>query len=129
MVAVSHLYPPGVIDGVKVIRICRDITCMEQRGICFFDPMVNEVFRELCEAWEPEVVQFHHVTGMSMGMVEIARQYKAKTVFTLHDNWGFCYKNTRLMENGRLCSDVTACENCRVTLENDHLSFTCSSFY
>ena len=121
---VDGKHVPGTIygetvDGVKVIRICRDITCMEQRGICFFDPMVNEVFRELCEAWEPEVVQFHHVTGMSMGMVEIARQYKAKTVFTLHDNWGFCYKNTRLMENGRLCSDVTACENCRGMFESD----------
>jgi glycosyltransferase involved in cell wall biosynthesis len=56
---------------------------------------------------------------MSLGIIDIARAYGAKIVFTLHDNWGFCYKNTTIGNDGKLCPNAVDCENCREVFDFD----------
>ena len=106
-------------EGVTVVRVCFPIERLDQRGVCFFHPLVNRVFREMCEIVKPEVVHGHHITGMSLGIIDIAQEYGAKTVFTLHDNWGFCYKNTTIGNDGKLCPNAVDCENCREVFDFD----------
>ena len=106
-------------EGVTVVRVSVDPRSMDQDRINFFNPVVNDVFRELCAIVRPDVVHMHNVIGMSLGMVDVAREYGAKTVFTLHDNWGFCYKNTMLDNQGKLCGNVFDCAKCRETFGSD----------
>lgn len=106
-------------EGVTVVRVCFPIERVDQRGICFFHTLVNDVFRELCEIVKPEVVHGHNIAGLSLGVIDIAREYGAKTVFTLHDNWGFCYKNTTLDNEGNLCPNAVDCENCKEVFDLD----------
>jgi glycosyltransferase involved in cell wall biosynthesis len=114
-------------EGVTVVRVCFPIERLDQRGVCFFHPLVNGVFREMCEIVKPEVVHGHHITGMSLGIIDIAREYGAKVVFTLHDNWGFCYKNTTIDNDGRLCPNAVDCENCREMFDLDEYSIPMGS--
>lgn len=106
-------------EGVTVVRICFPVERLDQRGVCFFHPLVNEVFREMCGIVKPEIVHGHHITGMSLGVIDIAKEYGAKVVFTVHDNWGFCYKNTTIGNDGKLCPNAVDCENCREMFDFD----------
>ena len=104
-------------DGITVIRVSVDSRQSDPAGITFYNPDINEVFRELCGMIRPEVVHIHNLINMSLGIVDIARENGAKIVFTLHDNWGFCYKNTMLDNEGKLCEDPFRCERCREVFE------------
>lgn len=115
---------PGTVttesfEDVTIIRVSVNPQSMDQSRINFFNTSVNEVFRELCKIVKPDVVHMHNIIGMSLGIVDIARQNGAKTVFTLHDNWGFCYKNTMLDNQGKLCVDLFACEKCLDSFASD----------
>lgn len=114
-------------EGIPVVRVCFPIERIDQRGVCFFHPLVNEVFREMCGIVQPEVVHGHHIAGLSLGIVDIAREYGAKIVFTLHDNWGFCYKNTTLDNEGKLCPNAVDCENCKEVFDLDEYTIPMGS--
>ena len=101
-----------MMDEVLVVRLCRHPLCFDMRGFNFFDETVNDVFEELCEIVKPTVVHGHNMTGMSLGIFDIAKKHGAKVCVTLHDNWGFCYKNTMLDNNGELCRNIWGCDQC-----------------
>ncbi|MBR5345637.1 MAG: glycosyltransferase [Clostridia bacterium] len=103
-------------EGVPVVRLSVPGTVFDANGIHFFSAEQNRVFRELCELVHPTVVHFHNMFGLSMGIVDIAHAAGAKVVFTLHDNWGFCFKNTMLDNRGNLCGNILACDVCKENL-------------
>jgi|GEM_PF-3296904 len=109
---------PGFIDleeyeGIPVIRVSMTGANFNDDGINFFNKKINEAFEELCELIRPDIVHCHNIIGMSLGVVDIARNHGAKVCVTLHDNWGFCYKNTMLNNYGELCTNVLECAECK----------------
>ena len=105
-----------VFEGVTVVRLSAPSTVHDPDSVNFFSPRQNQVFRELCALVRPTVVHCHNMSGLSMGFADIAREAGAKVVFTLHDNWGFCYKNTMLDARGNLCGNIFACDACKENL-------------
>lgn len=69
----------------------------------------TKVLKEFC----PEVVHFHNIIGLSVTIIRLAKEYGAKTVLTLHDYWGFCFKNTVMKYEGVVCKDHSRCEECQ----------------
>ena len=110
----SQLY-----DGVLIIRFCISGSHMNSSGINFFHDEMNEAFRQLCELVMPTVVHGHNMIGMSLGMLEIAKEYGAAVCMTLHDHWGFCLKNTILDNDYKLCDHFSQCEACMLVLNAD----------
>ena len=115
---VSQEHPEGTVtaslfEGVPVIRVCMPPTVFDLNAVHFFSRIINDVFRSLCGLVRPTVLHCHNLFGLSMGIVDIAKAFGAKVFFTLHDNWGFCYKNTMLDRNGQLCGDVFDCDACK----------------
>lgn len=104
------------IEGVLVVRVAVLEDNFNQSGINFFDVYVNEVFDELCKLVKPNVVHCHNIIGTSLGIVDIAKNNNAKVCVTLHDNWGFCYKNTSLDNFGEVCTKTLYCEKCMENL-------------
>lgn len=104
------------IDDIIVVRIASAGESFNQSGINFFDKLFNDIFDELCCIVKPDVVHLHNIIGMSLGIVDIAKRHKAKVCVTLHDNWGFCYKNTLLKDNGELCTNILDCDKCQENL-------------
>ncbi len=126
-VAVKENRIPGdndieMVDSIPVLRICVSGENFDASGINFFDRKVNEVFDEVCELIRPKAVHCHNIIGTSLGIVDAAHKWGAKVVATLHDNWGFCFKNTCLDNKGELCADVFNCEACMPRLTGGGIS-------
>ncbi len=112
---------PGTVymeecEGIPVVRTVLSGEAFYADGVNFFNKDINEAFEELCKLVRPDVVHCHNIIGMSLGIIDIARSRGIKTVVTLHDNWGFCYKNTLLDNQERLCDDYLACDKCKSSL-------------
>lgn len=78
----------------------------------FSHRIVEEHFKALLDKFSPEVVHFHNIIGLSIGIIHIAKTRGIKTVLTLHDHWGFCFKNTLIKFNDEICRNFSECKDC-----------------
>lgn len=51
---------------------------------------IDSAFKDTLKCFRPDIVHFSHLSHLSTGMVEQAKAYGAKTVFTLQDYWLMC---------------------------------------
>jgi glycosyltransferase involved in cell wall biosynthesis len=65
---------------------------------------IDELLKAFLDKERPDIVHMHHLTGLSTGLVPIAKGIGAKTVYTLHDFWTTCLRGQRLK------ADLTWCE-------------------
>jgi glycosyltransferase involved in cell wall biosynthesis len=83
----------------------------------FNSPDIRREFGRTLENFSPDVVHFHNIVGLSLGMLDECYQRRIPTVMTLHDYWGICFKNTFLKNNGNVCKQGgLVCLDCREML-------------
>jgi len=83
----------------------------------FDNARVTQAFAKVLDEFSPELVHFHNLVGLSINMVDECAKRDIRTVMTLHDYWGICFKNTMLKNDGRLCmTSGFDCLGCRETL-------------
>jgi glycosyltransferase involved in cell wall biosynthesis len=83
----------------------------------FTSPDIRHAFRRTLDEFSPDVVHFHNIVGLSLGMIDECYRRRTPTVMTLHDYWGICFKNTLLKNNGAICKQGgLACLDCREML-------------
>jgi glycosyltransferase involved in cell wall biosynthesis len=99
-------------EGLTVFRIRLVSEDYQPEYINFYHEKVENQFKEVLNSFSPDVVHFHNIIGLSLGLISIAKQKGIKTVLTLHDNWGFCYKNTIIKNESEICHDFTRCREC-----------------
>lgn len=118
-------------DGLRIVRYCVSGSHMNPAGVNFFHKGMNAVFRQLCELVRPAVVHGHNMTGMSLGMLEIANESGAAVCITLHDHWGFCLKNTILDSDNKRCDHFLQCGSCMPVLNagNIHIPVSIRQTY
>lgn len=93
------------VGGVAVTRLKTfPENASELRGT-YLNPGVRRLFEEELAAGA-DVVHFHHTLGLSVDLIEAAKQAGARVVFTLHDFWHLCPRGQRFMPNGHLCADI-----------------------
>jgi len=51
--------------------------------------------------------------------VQVAKRNRLHTILTVHDHWGFCFKNTLIKSEGEICTDTTKCEQCMAFIPDD----------
>lgn len=75
---------------------------------------VEANFNRVLKEWRPEVVHFHHLTGLSMRLPALAKAAGAKVVFSLHDWWLDCARGQRINAQGERCSGASPlkCAQC-----------------
>ncbi len=96
-------------DGLDVYRL-RYVH--EHIGGDFYDAKKGRIFRGVLGSFAPDVVHFHNVTGLGVNLIADAEDFGAKVVVTLHDYWGFCFKNVLLRNDLSLCHDFESCHAC-----------------
>jgi glycosyltransferase involved in cell wall biosynthesis len=80
-------------------------------------PDIRSEFCRALDDFTPDVVHFHNIVGLSMGMIDECYRRRIPTVMTLHDYWGICFKNTFLKNNGNICKQGgLVCLDCREML-------------
>lgn len=99
-------------DGVPIVRVSLDSTDFDTAFASFSHPDLDREFVSLVEAFRPTVVHGHNLNGLSVGVLPAARSRGIPTILTLHDHWGFCFRNTLIKRPGEICHDYRRCAEC-----------------
>ncbi len=108
-------------EGICVYRIRLGAENFGSDYVNFFNEQVNRAFTTLVEQYKPDVLHIHNIIGLSLGIIDIAKDYGMRVVITLHDHWGYCFKNTRLLSNNQPCEDIFACSKCMPALTGNQM--------
>lgn len=103
-------------EGVPVYRVRLSAEDFDSRLVNFLHPPVDREFEKLLLECRPDVVHMHNMIGLSMGMIRTAKRLGVPTVITLHDFWGFCFKNTLIDSRNQICQDFSRCHECQLSL-------------
>lgn len=107
-----HSIHEDAYEGLPVYRVALENEDYSTDYFNFSHRDIEVHFKKLAESFNPDVVHIHNVMGLSLGIIHIARKKGIKTFVTLHDNWGFCCKNTILKNNSEICAIYEGCESC-----------------
>lgn len=99
-------------DGLPVYRIRCNGTNFSADYINFKNKMIDDAFTKILNEYNPDIMHCHNIIGLSLGIIDIASARGIKVELTLHDYWGFCYKNTCLFHDGTLCRNDDRCAEC-----------------
>lgn len=108
----------GVYDGVTVFRVQLHPEDLGDQFVNFFHPRVERHFRALLDRFAPSVTHLHNLTGLSSGLITTAKQRGIVTVLTVHDHWGFCFRNTLLRDDESVCRDFSQCADCMPSIDD-----------
>ncbi len=105
----------NLVDGIEVLSLAhRSLEPADN----FRWPLANRVLQSILSSYGPDLVHFHNVMGLGADLIRIAEEAGVRTAVTLHDHWGYCFKNTRLREAGSICNDVAECHLCKATIDH-----------
>jgi glycosyltransferase involved in cell wall biosynthesis len=80
----------------------------------YFADALEEPFRAVADERSPGVVHVHHLAGLSLGYLRIAKEVGARVVLTLHDYFLACPRGQRIRPDLDLCRaiDRHRCAGC-----------------
>jgi glycosyltransferase involved in cell wall biosynthesis len=78
----------------------------------FYWPEAGHRLRSIITVHRPDIVHFHNLPALGANLILVAKEAGVRTVLTLHDHLGFCYKNTLLRPDGSVCSNFEECATC-----------------
>lgn len=107
-----HSIRKKTYEGLTIYRVTLSGEDFQPSHVNFAHRQVEENFRDLLDSFLPDIIHFHNIIGLSVGLIHVAKNKGIKTILTLHDHWGFCYKNTLLKCEDEICSDYTRCADC-----------------
>jgi len=107
-----HSLKKETYENLTVHRIRLVAQDYQPEFINFTHQKVEEHFKSILDDFSPDIVHFHNIIGLSTGIIHIAKSRGIKTILTLHDHWGFCYKNTIIKRENEICNDHTKCSEC-----------------
>lgn len=110
-----------VFDGMSVTRVSLTYLDFAPTGNNVAHPGVERIFLRLIADWRPDVIHAHHMAGLSLGILQLARAHGIRIALTLHDHWGFCMNSTRITTQDTLCQDSTQCHKCHSHIYNEEL--------
>ncbi|MBN1323069.1 MAG: glycosyltransferase [Methanotrichaceae archaeon] len=108
-----------VYDGLAVYRVSLAAEDYQPNLINFTHKNVENIYTHILDDFSPTIVHFHNIIGLSVGLIHIAKSKGIRTVLTVHDHWGFCYKNTMLKRGVEVCRDRSRCVECMPFVSDD----------
>ncbi|MBB2162350.1 glycosyltransferase [Gluconacetobacter sacchari] len=101
--------------GVPVVAV--DLPPTADPIMMFHHPAAIALFDQHVAAFRPDVVHFHAIQGLGVGLVDVCRARGVPYVITLHDAWWLCDRQFMVRADGRFCGqkriDPRACQRCR----------------
>ena len=120
-------------EGLPVTRVRLTSQDFDPSRANFTHETVEKHFINTLNRIKPDIVHCHNLIGLSAAIPAIAKSNGIPSVLTLHDHWGYCYKNTAEKSPGKICTDHTRCSECKqnvlvdtggdipIRVRNDHL--------
>lgn len=86
-------------NGVQVYAVWDGIAGAAHRFLLTFgNRFIHQAFRQVLEAFQPDIVHIQHLMGLPVSLVDEARQRALPVVITLRDYWWVC-ANAQLLTN------------------------------
>lgn len=109
---------PAEFDGIRYFMV-------EGRPAHYFDwknprreadnDEVDILFEKTLAEWNPDIVHFHNLVGLSMSLPIVAKKYGIPTIFSAHNYWMMCARDDLFAPNERICNgpqDGSRCASC-----------------
>ena len=103
-----------VHEGLRVYRLAMRSLEPDEN---FYWAAAARRLKSIIAADRIEIVHFHNVMGLGANLIPAAKDAGAFCLVTLHDHWGFCYRQTRLRPNGALCENFEECAGCMPAIQ------------
>jgi glycosyltransferase involved in cell wall biosynthesis len=114
-----HSMREDVYDGIRVFRVALEPIDRSNDFVNFCHRSVEAQFETLLDLIAPDVVHMHNIIGLSVGIIHCAKRRGIRTILTLHDHWGFCFKNTLIKQHNEICQDYTRCVECMPVIREE----------
>ena len=83
----------------------------------FYWPAAARRMKAILAAYRIDVVHFHNIMGLGANLIPAAAEAGVLCVVTLHDHWGFCFRQTYLRPSGSVCDNFNECAGCQSAIE------------
>ena len=100
--------------GIPVARINHTHQFSDRFERVYLNRAISAIFGHWLAGVAPDVVHIHHVTNLSMDLVEETRVRRIPTLMTLHDYWLLCQRGQLLTRSLECCNSPTdtGCRDC-----------------
>ena len=106
------------VDGIQVYRL--HWSPPSRRGVIPVPAApVRRAFRRVLRDFEPEVVHFQHLVGLSPDLVKDAGSCGARTWMTLNDFWFLCHRIKLVRSDGSRCGGPKGGRDCAECVHGD----------
>lgn len=109
--------PTMTRDRYESLEIVRLHDVYRHAGTNFRSVINAGLFADVLKEFGPEIVHFHNVIDLGANLIPLAKRHSKKVIVTLHDYWGFCFKNTILRSDSSICRDFEGCHKCLRKIE------------
>ncbi len=101
----EHELLEGEWEGVPVTRLVNNFAECDRFERLYSHPAIDRCFRAYLEQRPPDLVHVHHLTCLSISMVEVAKSLGVPVVMWLSDYWLVCLRGQRIHP-----ADLSICE-------------------
>lgn len=105
----------GEFEGVPVFILNHTYRFVQTFQEIYVNSVIAARFAWALGQWKPDIVHFHHLTNLSLSLVDEVKARKIPAVMTLHDYWLLCQRGQMLKRDLSLCKGPSL-ENCRACL-------------
>lgn len=101
-------------NGLPVIAV--RMPDMDSREIEYYNARIGDIFTDVLNAIQPDIVHFHSVQGLGVALADACRRMNIPYAITLHDAWWLCERQFMVNGEGRYCFQTIIsadiCANC-----------------
>lgn len=108
----QYLLENDVFENVPIVKIIAHSRDYNIDTDPLHKPKMIERFARILDSFQPDIIHYHNLKGLSIGMIQEGKNRNIYSVITFHDNWGFCYKNILIKNDLSICKDHNDCFNC-----------------
>jgi len=83
--------------------------------------VMEKLFEEVLELWQPDIVHFHNLVGLSLSLPAIAKEFGAATVLSAHNYWTICTRDDLFTPAEKVCAGPEDGTPCAACTGNPHL--------
>lgn len=107
-------------ESIPIISVTNFHTDFNPYSQSLVDHEIDGFFAETLSRFNPDIIHFHNLNGLSYRLPIIAKEFGSHVVMTLHDYWGLCHRNTLLNINGVVCENLESCRTCLPLVNDDN---------
>lgn len=105
----------GFYEDLQVFRVFNDYSHVKNFLDIYENERIDSHFGTYLDRVKPDVVHFHHLSGLSFGMIDECKKRDIPILYSMHDFWLMCPQGQRRNNCDKsLCDEVDfkKCANC-----------------